>query len=62
MTYYMVNGFDEHKEYFYRIGLFNERQREALDRGEVVEKNGDRFWITDDEFGRPQKRGDKNDR
>lgn len=55
-VYYMVNCFEEGRDYFYHIGCFNKEQREALDRGEVVEKDGNRFWITTDEFGRPEPR------
>ncbi len=42
---YYINGWT-YGEYFFRsIGRFTAAEKELLLAGEVIEKNGDRFWV-----------------
>lgn len=41
---YYINGFREGKSYFYSFG-FTESERESLERGEIVKKGDNEFWI-----------------
>jgi len=43
---YMINGWEESKDYFFDIGRFTEEEKETLEMGEIVSKNGNEFWIT----------------
>lgn len=45
MTKYFINGFAERRGYFLSVGSFTEEEKERLEKGEVVEKNGNSFWI-----------------
>lgn len=44
MKYY-INGWRESEKHFYEVGRFTEEEKEALNNGEVVIKNGNEFYI-----------------
>lgn len=44
MKYY-INGWQEGKNYFYDIGRFTEEEKEKLQNGETIEKDGNTFRI-----------------
>ena len=48
-TRYFINGWQESKSYFYDIGRFTEEEKERLESGEVLEKNGNTFHIEKEE-------------
>lgn len=47
---YFINGFEEKREYFFRIGNFNREEIYKLYNSETITKNGNDFYIELIEF------------
>lgn len=46
---YMINGFEEGKNYFLLLGRFTDSELEQMEDGEVLTKGENRFWIITEE-------------
>lgn len=46
MMRFYINGWEEGYEYFCRIGRFTRDEWREIRNGEVVSKNGNRFYMT----------------
>ena len=44
MKFY-INGWREGRTHFYSVGHFTEEEKEMLNNGEIVTKNGNEFYI-----------------
>lgn len=44
MKYY-INGWQYGARYFWSVRRFTSEERDRLERGEMVEKDGNTFWI-----------------